>query len=182
VSRSTLAITIFGITLLSVGVVSFTSIRAASDDAMDLASSAPLGPGLERYVDPVRGFSFDYPAMLSLSEADDSDYHYIFGDTPDGETRLMIVICPYAQNEPPTDDVIRAQPSAPDITSPIEHTILPSGPSAFLFRRVNTPMGTTREAFFVRNQTAYQVSVVDESEELSNEILNTWWFASPTSL
>lgn len=168
------------ITLLSAAVVWLTNGRAAADPS-GLADTTPQGPGLERYVDPVGGFFFDYPAGLKITVTDDGDSHVIFGDTPDGETRLMIVAYPYVLPEPLTEEVIRAQSFAADITSPIDRMTLPSGTTAFLSRRADTPLGATRDALFVHNGTAYQVSVVADFGELFDEILQSWQFVSPTT-
>lgn len=175
---TTLAITIFGITLLSAGVVWFTDIRAASDPT-GLADSTPQGPGLERYVDPVGGFFFDYPAGLKLTVTDVGEDHTIFGDTPDGETRLIVVAYPYVLDEPLTGELIQAQ-FGDAITSPIARLPLSIG-IAFTFQRADTPLGATRDALFVAGDTAYQVSAVADYETLFNGILQTWRFTSPST-
>jgi hypothetical protein len=179
VSRYTLAITVLGITLLSAGVVWLTDTRGASE-VMELSDSTPQGPGLERYVDPVHGFLFDYPDMLSLSVTDLGEDHTIFGDTADGETRLLIVAYPYVLDEPLTEDIIQAQFA--DITSPIDPVVLPSGATAFLSRRADTTLGPTRDALFVHYGTVYQVSVVADFEDLFNQILQSWRFVPATTL
>src|SRR5438445_2571590 len=112
-----IAVVTTAIVLLSAGVVWFTNIRAASDPT-GLADTTPQGPGLERYVDSLGGFFFDYPAGLKITVTDDGDSHVIFGDTATGETRLMVVASPYDLNTPLTEDIIRDQ--FPDITSPID--------------------------------------------------------------
>jgi hypothetical protein len=180
VSRSKLAITISGIALLSAGVVWFTSTRAASDPT-GLADTTPQGPGLERYVDSGGGSLFDYPVGLKITVTDDSDDHVIFGDTPSGETRLMIVAYPYVLDEPFTEKSIRAQPFADDIISPIESSALPDGTTAFLFRRADTPLGPTHDALFVHNGAIYQVSAGADFEALFAAILTTWHFVSTTT-
>jgi hypothetical protein len=179
VSRFTLAITISSITLLSAGVVWLTDTRGASD-VMELSNATPQGPGLERYADPVRGFLFDYPDMLSLSVTDLGEDHTIFGDTADGETRVLIVAYPYVLDEPLTEDIIQAQFA--DITSTIERVLLPSGATAFISHRAETTLGATRDALFVHYRTVYQVSAVADFEELFNQILQSWRFTSPTTL
>jgi hypothetical protein len=179
VSRFKLAITISGITLLSAGVVWLTYSRAVADPT-GLADSTPQGPGLERYVDPAGGFFFDYPVGLKLFVTDNGEDRVIFGDTPEGETHFMIVFYPYPFSEPLTEDTIREQFGA-EITSPIEHLALPSGDTAFLSRRADTPLGPTRDALFTHNGTAYQVSVVADFEDLFNQILQSWRFTSPST-
>lgn len=178
-SRFKLAITILSITLLSAGVVWFTSGRAVSDPT-GLADTTPQGPGLERYADPVRGFLFDYPAGLKLVVTDNGEDHIIFGDTPDGDTRFMIVSYPYTLAEPLTEDIIQAQFA--DITSAIDRVVLPSGATAFVSGREEASLGPTRDALFVHSQTAFQVSVVANFEELFHEILQSWRFTPPTAL
>lgn len=180
-SRFTLAITISGITLLSAGVVWLTDTRGASD-VMELSNATPQGPGLERYADPVRGFFFDYPAGLKLVVTDNGEDHLIFGDTPDGDTRFLITAYPYVLNEPLTEDIIEAQPFASDITSSIDRVILPSGATAFISRRADTPIGATRDALFVHNGTVYNVSVVADFEGIFNQVLQSWRFVPPTNL
>jgi hypothetical protein len=157
------------------GAARLPSIRGASD-AMDLSSLTPLGPGLERYFDPVSGFFFDYPETLSLSETDDNGSHVIFGDTADGETRLLVVSTPNALQQPLTEELIRAQYSAVEITSGIDSMRLPSGVTAFLFRRSRTPLGTTRDALFTHGVTLYQISVAEDHEHIFNRILESWRF------
>jgi hypothetical protein len=181
VSRFKLAITIFGITLLSAGVVWLTNSRVTSDPS-DLAATTPLGPGLERYFDPVSGFFFDYPETLSLSETDDDGSHVIFGDTADGETPLLVVSTPNALQQPLTEELIRAQYSAVEITSGIDRMRLPSGATAFLFRRSRTPLGATRDALFTHGVTLYQISVAEDHEPIFNRILESWRFPPPTTL
>jgi hypothetical protein len=180
VSRFTLAITLSAITLLSVGVVWLTNSRAAADPT-GLADTTPQGPGLERYVDPVSGFFFDYPAGLKLFVTDNGEDRVIFGDSPEGETHFMIVFYPYPFSEPLTEDTIREQFGA-EITSPIEHLALPSGDTAFLSGRDKTSLGATRDALFTHNGTAYQVSVVAHFDELLDRILQTWRFTSAPTL
>jgi hypothetical protein len=179
VSRFKLAITVLGITLLSAGVVWLTNVGGASD-VMELSNSNPQGPGLERYADPVRGFLFDYPDTLSLSETDNGEDHVVFGDTAGGETRLMIVSYPYVLDEPLTEESILAQFGA-EITSPIDRIALPSGTTAFLFGRADTPLGATRDALFLHSATLYQVSVTTSFENVLTQILHSWWFTSPTT-
>jgi hypothetical protein len=179
VSRFKLAITVLGIALLSAGVVWLTDTRGASD-VMELSDSTPQGPGLERYVDPVRGFLFDYPDTLSLSETENGEDHVIFGDTAEGETRLLIVAYPYVLDEPLTEDIIQAQSFAGDISTPIDRMTLPSGTTAFLSRRAAATLGATRDALFTHNGTAYQVSVVADFADLFNQILQSWRFTPPT--
>jgi len=181
VSRFTLAITISGITLLSAGVVWLTDTRGASD-VMELSDLTPQGAGLERYFDPVNGFLFDYPETLSLSETDDDGSHVIFGDTADGETRLLVVSTPNALQQPLTEDLIRAQYAAVEITSGIDRMRLPSGATAFLFRRSRTPLGATRDALFTHGVTLYQISVAEDHEHIFNRILESSRFSSPTTL
>jgi hypothetical protein len=177
--RFVLLIAIFGITLLSAGVVWFTNGRAASDPT-GLADSTPQGPGLERYVDSVGGFFFDYPTGLKLTVTDNGDEHDVFGDASNGDTRLMVVAYPYTLDEPLTGEMIRAQ-FGHDITSPIDRIALPSATTAFLFQRTDTPLGPTRDALFVHGATAYQVSAAEQSQELFDTVLETWRFTSPTT-
>jgi hypothetical protein len=181
VSRFKLAITVLGITLLSAGVVWLTDGRAAADPT-GLADTTPQGPGLERYVDPVGGFFFDYPAGLKLFVTDNGEDRVIFGDTPEGETRFMITAYPYVLTEPLTEEIIQAQPFAADFTSPVERLALPSGATAFLSARNDAALGATRDAHFVHGETAFHVSVVADFEDLFNGILQSWRFVSPPTL
>lgn len=180
-SRFKLAIAISTITLLSAGVVWVANSRATSDSS-GLADTTPQGPGLERYVDSLDSFFFDYPAGLKLTVTDNGEDHTIFGDTPAGETRLMIVASPYLLHEPLSEEGIRAQPFAADITSPIERITLPDGTTAFLFRRTDTPLGPTRDAFIVHGETIYQVSVAASFENALTHILESWRFGSSSAL
>jgi hypothetical protein len=177
--RFTLTITLTAITLLSAGIVWLTNSQAVSDPT-GLAETTPQGPGLERYVDPA-GFFFDYPAGMKLSVTDDGDSHVIFGDTPEGKTRILITAYPYVLDEPLSQELILDQ-FGNDITPPIEPRGLSSGLPAFVFRRADTPMGATRDALFVHNGTAYQVSVAADFAELFNEILESWRFVPVPSL
>lgn len=104
----------------------------------------------------------------------------IFGDTPEGETRLLIVSYPYVLDEPLTEEIIRAQFA--DITSAIDRVALPSGATAFLSQRADTTLGATRDALFTHNGIAYQVSIVADFENLFNQILESWRFTSPATL
>ena len=176
--RLTPIIAISAITLLSAGVVWLTNSRAASDPT-GLADTTPQGPGLERYLDPVGGFFFDYPAGLKITVTDDGDSHVIFGDTPEGETRLMVVAYPYVLDEPLTGELIQTQ-FGDAITSPIAPLPLSLG-TAFTFQRTDTPLGATQDALFTHGGVAYQVSATASSTELFNRVLDTWRFA-PTSL
>lgn len=177
-TRFTLATTIFGITLLSAGVVWFTSGRAVADPT-GLADTTPQGHGLERYADPVGGFFFDYPAGLKLFVTDNGEDRVIFGDTPDGDTRFLITAYPSPISEF-TDDYILAQPWALDFNAPLERLELPSGVTAFVSGRDDAALGVTRDAHFVHGWTAFHVSAVAEHEGLLDELLQTWRFASPT--
>src|SRR5437660_7495366 len=150
-----IAVVTTAIVLLSAGVVWLTNSRAASDPT-GLADTTLQGPGLERYVDSSGGFFFDYPAGLKITVTDDGDdSHVIFGDTANGETRLMVVTSPYDLNTPLTEDMIRDEFA--DITPPVDRTSLPSGITAFLFRRAAATIGATRVALFVHIGMLYQV-------------------------
>ena len=178
--RFTLAITLSAITLLSAAVVWLTDGRATSD-ATGLADTTPQGPGLERYVDPVGGFFFDYPAGFKVTVSDDGDSHTIFGDTPKGDTQFMVVSYPWAMTGPLTAEYIRGQSFADQLTSPIEPISLLPGISAFITGRTDTPLGATRDALFLHDGVAYQVSVVTAQRELFDGILQTWRFTSPST-
>jgi len=178
--RAEPARSISGITLLSAEVVWFTSSRAVADPT-GLADSTPQGPGLERYVDPVGGFFFDYPAGLKLFVTDNGEDRVIFGDTPEGETRFMITAYPYVLAEPLTEEIIQAQPFAADFISLVERLALPSGATAFLSARNDAVLGATRDAHFVHGETAFHVSAVADREDLFNRVLQSWRFAHPTT-
>jgi hypothetical protein len=169
------------ITLLSAGVVWFTNSRAVADPT-GLADTTPQGPGLERYVDPVGGFFFDYPAGLKLYVMDDGDdSRYIFGDTPAGDTRFLITVYPSLVSEL-TQDHILAQPWAADFTTPLNALELPSGLTAFVSGRDDAALGVTRDAHFVHGHTAFHVSAVADLEGLFDEILQSWRFTSAPTL
>jgi hypothetical protein len=153
------------------GAARLPSIRGTYDPS-GLADTTPQAPGLERYSNPLSGFLFDYPATLSLSETDDNGSHVIFVDTADGETRLLIVISPYVLDEPLTEQMLRDQLNASDIAS----VTLPSGPTAILGRRSDTPLGPTQDAFFVHRGMLYQVSTTADLYDAFNGILATWRF------
>src|SRR6266511_263228 len=175
------AIVTTAIVLLSAGVVWLAKSRAATDDLTVLSQTAPQGSGVQRYVDRVRGFFFDYPIELSLTETDDGDdSHAIFGDTANGETRLMVVASPYVLDTPLTEEIIRDQ--VPNITFSIDRMPLPSVITAFLGRRAENPLGATRDAFFVHDGIVYQISVVDDFDDDFTEVLTSLRFASPPSL
>jgi hypothetical protein len=178
VTRFTLIVTIFGITLLSAGVVWLTNSRATSDPT-GLADTTPQGPGLERYVDAPGGFFFDYPAGLKIFVTDNGEDRVIFGDTPEGETRFLITAYPYPLDEPLTEELIEAQPFAADFTSPLDRVELPSGVTAFVSGRDDEALGVTRDAHFVHGQTAFHVSAVAEHKGLLDELLQTWGFTAP---
>jgi hypothetical protein len=178
--RFTLIITIFGITLRSAGVVWLTNSQAISDPT-GLAHTTPQGPGLERYVDPVGGYFFDYPAGLKVTVTDDGESRYIFGDTPEGETHFLISVYPSPVTEL-TEDYLQGQSFAADFNAPFERRELPSYITAFISGRNDTPLGLTRDAFFVTGANAYQVSVAANFPELLEEILQTWLATSPRAL
>jgi hypothetical protein len=179
--RFTLVIILSGITLLSAGVVWLTSSRAVADPT-GLAETTPQGPGLERYVDSVGGFFFDYPAGLKLFVMDNGEDRVIFGDTPEGETHFMITAYPYVLDEPLTEEVIQAQPFAADFTSPIESIALPSGMTAFISSRDASALGATRDAHFASGETGFHVSAIADSEQLLQDILQSWRFTSSPTL
>ena len=180
-SRFTLAITLSSITLLSAGVVWVTNIRAGSDPT-GLAETSPQEPGLERYIDSQNAFFFDFPKGLTVTVADETDSRFVFGDTSTGDTNFMVVSYPYELTEPLSEDVLLAQSSAADFIAPITRRSLPSGITAFLSQRARTPLGATKDAFFVHDGIIYQVSVVMSLDNLLTQILDSWRFAPPRPL
>jgi hypothetical protein len=140
----------------------------------------PLATPTETYTDPDQGFSFDYPKGLKVTVTDDGDSRYVFGNTSRGDTHFMIVSYPYPYATPLTEDVIRGESFAADFTGPITRKVLPSGVTAFLSGRADTPLGATRDALFDYDEIAgFQVSVPSDLEGLFNEIVESWRFISP---
>lgn len=136
------------------------------------ALPVPSPSATETYLDPVYGFTFEYPAGLAFSTAEDGHGHVIFGDTQNGETLILVAVRPYLFDEPLTADILRFNGAPSDI----EGRPLPSGTTAFLFQRADTPLGASRDAVFARRGFQYHISVPVDQEQVLLRVLETWTF------
>jgi hypothetical protein len=171
VSRFTPAITISAITLFLVGGFWFARGETALPDPTSSAVPVSLRP-LATYTDPEYGFSFEYPADLELAEEDSLGELVIFGDAPNGETQLVVDVSPYDFDQPFTADFLPL--NVLGVSSEVDHITLPSGASAFLFRRMDTPLGATRDAMFTYNAKIYHIAVTAPLEDAFDSILESW--------
>jgi hypothetical protein len=175
----TVAIVSVGTVLLSAGALWFTVVRGESAPAEAFLSSGETDAAppvsatpTEIYTDQRYGFSFEYPADLELVEEDSFGELVIFGDAPNGETQLVVDVSAYDFDQPFTADFIPL--NVLGLSSEVDHITLPSAASAFLFRRIDTPLGATRDVMFTHNAKVYHIAVTVPLEDAFDSILESW--------
>jgi hypothetical protein len=161
-SRLTLTIlAAAGITLFT-GVWFLVHTSALADENAQATAGTEL---TQAYSDPTYGFSFRYPADLSLTvEAITSIGHIVFGEQPDGTTALMIVAASYPLDATLTEEDIRSANDLSSLDGAIERTTIAGGIPAFSLRLRSGPLGDTHALLFAYRGIFYQLLLAAHRE------------------
>ncbi len=128
------------------------------------------------FIDSQYGFSFQYPKDFTATkfrEGEDGDTILI--QKKDGKSGFQIFISPFDEPGPLTKE--RILRDLPDLKiESAENRVLKNGIPALIFFSEEPSLGRTREIWFVKNGSLYQVTTTVDLDGLVAQIMATWKF------
>jgi hypothetical protein len=184
--------------VIVVCIVSFFSLRKnkESGSVLDVFSSdnskeeqLPLGEGEKvessilgknKYVHSQLGFSFEYPKDVSISSFGnfyDSNGQTVLLQKKDSSEGLQVLITPFDEDIQLSIKRIKKDLPKLNITSEKEESIGEevNNVQIVTFRSDNNlTTGKSIEGWFVYRKNLYQISSTESSDEVFNELINSW--------
>ena len=163
-----------------------TEQNATSSETLALAnpqmeSASSLTANTKKYIHALLGFSFVYPASLTVSSFGsvyDAAGETILLQSDGGKKGLQILVTTF--DEDITLSAARIHHDISDLTmSEVSTRTIGTGEKtaqAVVFTSTNSFMGKSLEAWFVREKRLYQVSAPVEAQGLFNSIIISWEF------